>query len=467
MLKFLNKRSSLLLILWVITLSILYSFLSVLRHNHFQSGAFDLGLYDQSIWQYANFLSPYNTIKQRFILGDHLALTLPLVSPLFYFWDNVRILLIFQAFWISFSTFAIHKLCKLRGLSNLTSLILSIIFSLFYGIQYAVFFDFHPVVMGVGFLAWLIYFLEAGRKKLFILTLVLTLLTQENMGIALASLGLIYIFKEKFRKASIFFIFFGLLISVVSAKIVSLFSSVGFQYTPQISLTPIKIFSSFFDSEEKRLVWLYSLSWFSFLPLLSPGAMMAIVLDLSQYFVANSNFTWMVGPYLHHRAILAIFLFLGVLDVFELLKKKKINLEKLSILLLLAALFLQFFFHFPLNKLSKKGYWKNESWISDNNSLFKLIPKNASIAAAQNLVPHLSHRKEIYLVYPRQRDSGWWLDFDGKPQFLVVDLRPNQWVTQLLETNENFSQAVTNMEKSRKIKLIKQINDAKLFQIIY
>ena len=173
------------LIAWMLLLGLLYSTLSILRHNHFQSGGFDLGLYDQAVWQYSKFITPYNTVKERFILGDHLTLTLPMLAPLFWFWSNVKILLIFQAFWLSFSSLAVFKLCRLRKFSKFTALSLSIIYSLFYGIQYLVFFDFHPVSIGVGLLIWLAYFLESKQKKWFWGSLILLLLTQENMGLAI------------------------------------------------------------------------------------------------------------------------------------------------------------------------------------------------------------------------------------------------------------------------------------------
>lgn len=473
---YLNKKSNLLILIWIIILSILYSALSILRHNHFQSGAFDLGIYDQTIWQYAHLLNPYNTIKERFILGDHLSLTLPLIAPLYYIWDNVRIILVFQAVFVSLSALPIYLLCKNRGFSALISLSLSFIYSLFYGIQYLVFFDFHPIAIGVGLLAWFLYFFETGRKKLYLITLTLALLTQENMGIALASIGFIYLFKKERRKRGLFFIVFGFLISFIMIKIVAIFSPVGYQYNPTANLSPQSIIQSFFDSPGKREVWFYSLGWFSFLPLFSPGAMLAVIVDLSQYFAASKDFTWMQGPSLHHRGILAIFLLLGVLDVLEILKKRKINILFISIVLVSISLFLQYFFHFPLNKLSKAIYWQNESWMTDNNNLFRLIPKNASVATSQNLVPQLSHRKEIYLIYPRnialknnicEKKTCWWLEFAGKPEYLVVDLHPKQWVTQLLESNENFNEAVNNMEKAGKIKLVKNVNYVKLYKINY
>lgn len=458
-----------LLIIWLVVLSILYSCLSVLRHIHFQSGAFDLGIFDQSVWQYANFLAPYNTIKEKFILGDHLALTLPLLALLYSFCDDVKILLIFQAVFIAFSSVPIYQISRIRRLSSFVSLCLGFLYSLFFGIQYAVYFDFHPVVLGVGLLAWTIYFFEAKKKKLFWITLILMLLTQENMGIALAGAGFIYIFKKGYRLSGLAFIACGLIVSFLFVKLVSLMSPTGYQYWPSINPNPVYLFSKFFDSSEKILVWLYSFGWFSFLPVFSPGTVLAVFLDLSQYFVPEKQFGHMTTPFLHHRSILAPLLTLGLLDVIIFLKRIKIDI--LVIFLVLSALIQQFIWHHPLNKLSKSIYWRNESWMDDDRKLFALLPNDASVAASQNLVPHISHRKEIYLVYPRKKDFAckncWWLEFAGKPQYLVVDLHPGQWATQLLESNENFASAVKNMEKMGKIVKYKKIHDAYIYKVRY
>lgn len=461
---------------WIFILSILYSTLSLVRHNNFQSGAFDLGIYDQAIWKYSQLIYPYSTIKERFILGDHLTLTLPALSPLFYLWNDVRILLIFQALFISFSTLAIYKIARNRNFSPLSSFNLAFIYSLFYGIQFGVYFDFHPVIIGVGILAWLVYFFESKKKKLFIIFLVLLLLTQENMGIALSSLGFLYLFDKKFRKQAVFFIIGGFLAGIISTRIVSLMSPVGYEYSPAIEHNPVNLISRFFDTPDKRLVWFYSFSSFSFLPLLSPGAILAVSLDLAQYFLPSKQFGHMVTPFLHHRAILSIFLILGAMQTLAFLKSKKLNINYLSIILVVSLLLQQYIFHHPLNKLIKKEYWRNESWMSDNRELLKIVPQKASIASQQNLVPHLAHRKDIFLLWPRKHDfkdkiceqkNCWWLDFAGKPEYMVVNLDERQWITQLLESPENFKSAVVNMEKDKKITKVKNINSAYLYKINY
>lgn len=390
---------------WVTLLSILYSVLGIIRHNHFQSGAYDLGLFDQAVWQYSKFQIPFNTIKDRFILGDHLTLTLPILAPLFYIWDDVRILLIFQAFWVAFSAVAVYKIALNRKFSELNSLIFAVIYSLFYGIQYLVFFDFHPVAIGVGILPWMILFFEKGMKKIFIAALILLLLTQENMGLALSSLGLVYLFEKSKRRAAIFFFVGGIVATLLAIKATTLFYLGVYEYIPlDFSLNPIMIVQRFFDGEEKRLVWLYSLSGYAFLPLLSPGALLASAFDLSQYFQTGNAYARMWSPFLHHRAILDIFLLLGTLNVLAFFKKKKFDIEKISVAALLIVLLGQYILHLPLNKLSKPDFWETEPWIANNENLIKSVPQDYSIAAQDNLVPHLSHRREIKLIYPRVHD---------------------------------------------------------------
>lgn len=466
-----------LLVLWIIVLSILYSTLSVIRHNNFQSGAFDLGIYDQAVWQYSKFIYPFNTIKDRFILGDHLTLTLPLLSPLFYIWDNVRILLIFQAFWVSLSTLAVYKLTRVRKFSTFVAFCISITYSLFYGIQFLIFFDFHPVGFAVGAIPWMLYFLETQKKKLFVFAVILILLTQENMGLALASIGLYYVFKAKFRRTAIFFVLGGVIYSLAASKIIANFSPVvGFQYWPQISTDPVKIIASFFDAPEKRQVLLYSFSTFTFLPLISPGAVLAVFFDLAQYFATGSEFSRMWSPFMHHRAILAPFLLLGALDGLAFFQKRKISPSILAAIILVSSLFQQYIFHFPLNKLSKPSYVRQEPWMKNTRKIISLVPKEASVASQQNLVPHLSHRRQIHLVWPRNKEGRgnpcgtegvcWWLDYTGKPEYLVVDVHPNSWITQLLETNENFESAVKNMKRAGKIKVYKNIGDAYIYKIL-
>ena len=473
--KFFTKNSFVLLLIWCFILTILYSTLSILRHNHFQSGGFDLGLYDQAVWKFGHLQGVYNTVKQRIIFGDHLVLTLPLFGLLFYFWDDVRLLLVMQAGAIVFSAIPIFLIAKLRLSSKIAALCIAVIYSLFYGIQYGVYFDFHPIIIGVAILSWLAYFWESKKTVLFWITFVIALVTQENMGIAVAGLAALFFFRKQHWKQAIVVGILGVSYSYLSTKVTALFSPVGYQYMPQLPTTVRETLVRLFDSEEKRLVWLYSYANMGFIPLLSFGSLIAVFVDLSQYFVTGPEFSRMWSPFMHHRAILAPFLILGMIEVLERINKIKV-ITIISIILLIITIGTQYYFHFPLNKLVKSEYWKEEAWINDTRKMISAIPASFSIATQQNLVPHLSHRNEIYLIYPREHNITespcgqtlcWWLDFGGKPEYLVVDTRPNQWLTQILETNEHWNAGVTNMEKVERLTLKKQIGTMKLFKINY
>ncbi|OGG03773.1 hypothetical protein A2Z33_04780 [Candidatus Gottesmanbacteria bacterium RBG_16_52_11] len=463
-------------IVYLIALTVLYSALSVVRHNHFQSGGFDLGLYDQSVWQYSRLLWPYNTIKQRFILGDHLSLTLPLIAPLYRIWDDVRMLLIFQAFFVTFSAYPVYLLGLKKKLSHPVAIAVAVAYSLFYGIQYLIFFDFHPVAIGVGLIPWILYFLESGRHKAALVCIILLVLSVENMGLALAGIGCLYLFRKDTVKKALIFICGGILASLLASRVTAFFSPVGYEYLPQVVLNPLVMLSRFLDNPEKRQVWLFTVTSFGGLAIFSPGAMLAVLIDLAQYFLTGPVFSRMWSPFMHHRAILAPFLAYGAIDAAVFLSKKRIPFGITGGYLIVAMLFTQYFFHFPLNKLAKSEYWKEEAWMNDLRQLVLSVPANASVAAQQNLVPHLSHRREIYLVYPRMhsfenqpcgRTACWWLDFGGKPDFLTIDTRPNQWLTQTLESDENWRAAVTIMERTGFIIPESSFGDARLYQIIY
>lgn len=466
--------------LWIIislaaTFAILYSMLSVLRHMHFQSGAFDLGIFDQSWWQYAHFLSPYNTVKEKFILGDHFNLIMPFLVPLYWIWSDVKTLLIFQAAWVSFSMVGIYLYLQKRLFSKFQSLLLSVTYIIFYGIQFGLFFDFHPILLTVGILAWILYFWESEKWKLFWISIFFLLLTQENAGVALVGLCCIWLFQKKRMKLVGILACLGIVATGLSFYGIHIFSQGHVEYTPKFPHSLPGMVTTFFDQPEKRQVWWYSFISFAFLPLFSLGSLIAVVGDVSQYFATGPAFHHMWTPFAHHRAILSIFLIVGVADVLIFIRlKKKQWITPLVVFLLLWCFGITYHYHFALTKLVHKEYWLQEQWMKDNDIMLSHVPSDVSIAAQQSLIPHLTHRNEIYLSYPRRdhlqqdicgQDSCWWLDFSGKPKYLVVDTHDNEWLTMTLENIENFRTAIANMEKAGVIKLFYQKGQAKIYTI--
>jgi len=219
-----------------------------------------------------------------------------------------------------------------------------------------------------------------------------------------------------------------------------------------------------FWPEVKLKTWFYSLAWFSFLPLLAPQTLIPVIIDLAQHFLAGEKYS---GLFMHYRASLAPFLAWGAIEALAWLKKRT-NLSLLIFLILLPPIFFQYNLHLPLNRLSKKYYWQEEDWMRNNREILSLIKKEDSIVAQNNLVPHLSHRDEIYLAWPREKDGHWWLFWAGEPEYLVVDLHPGQAITHLLTSSEReLTEAVENMEQDSVLNLVKSKGESRLYRINY
>lgn len=458
---------------------IAYSALSVVRHSHYETGAYDLGIFDQTVWHYSRFMVPYNTIKERLIFGDHLNLTLPLVSSLYWIWSDVRMLLVFQSMWIVVSAYGIYRIGLRRGMSAFVGIGVAVLYVLFYGFQQAVIFDFHASIIGVGCLVWTAYFFEAKQYRRMWIFVALLLLTQENMGIALAGLGCMYMHSTKKRFIPTAWIVLGIVYTIVATRIVAWVSPVGFEYAPLLPRSFSAYITQFFDSPDKIQVWLRSFGWFAFVPLFSPGTVVAVFLDLSQYFLTGPNFVRNWTTLTHHRAMLAPFLVLGTFDVLMYLKQSVVR-SWIVVGMVLSVFVLQYMWHMPLNKLVKPQFWRQEQWMLDTDTLIRYVPLHGVVAAQHNIVPHISQRKDIYLVWPRahvasdprcapirRNDSRdcWWLDFPNTVQYLVVDTRPYQWVTQILETDDHVQEAVKNMEMRKAITPMQSIGTVRLYSV--
>ncbi|MBL7159434.1 DUF2079 domain-containing protein [Candidatus Microgenomates bacterium] len=471
-----RKRNEILaVILLIFIFVVLYSLLSIIRHQRFDSFAYDLGIYDQVVWKYSRFKTPYSTIKEKIIFGDHFTPTLVFLAPLYWFWDNVRALLAFQAFWMGFSAFGLYLLAKHKKLSLLP--ILAVLFSYlsFFGIQNAINFDFHAIMIGIGFLPWIFLFWEKEDWRKFTFLTILFLGSKENLALIIFSLGILTLFKKKVKIGVLITVLSLLYFFLVIGKIIPYFSPAGYEYGPSLPDNIFGFVKNFFLPIEKTQTLVYSFLWFSFLPFLSFKALFLSLIDFSQYFLSGDKYSSMWGFYMHYRASIAPILAWGMIDGFSSLKKKKININKLAVLAIIIPLFLDYRLHLPLNKLSKGYYWQREKYMDDNQAMInyinEAIPKDAGIVTQNNLVAHLTHRDDIFLLWAREEEmcgelKCWWLFWPDKPDYLLVDLHQGQALTHLLvDSEKELKKAVFNMIELNTLSLEKKIGETYLFKI--
>ena len=123
--------------LFVISLALLfivaYSTLSVVRHLHYESYGYDLGINDQTVWKYSTFQVPVSTIAplaDRSKLAMHVELVYALLAPLYWIWDSRRMLLIAEVVALVSGSIAAYLFAKRKLKSEMMSFAIFILHSL-------------------------------------------------------------------------------------------------------------------------------------------------------------------------------------------------------------------------------------------------------------------------------------------------------------------------------------------------
>lgn len=418
--------------------SIIYAFMSIQKHNSFQTYGWDLGVFDQGIWQWAHFKIPYSTFHDLSWLADHFHLILITTVPFYWFWSDPRMLLIIQAFLVCFGVLPLYYLSKKVTKDVLFSTVIVFGYLLYFPLQVFIFSEFHefaylPITLGGMLLFW-----ELKRTSLYWLFFVLALLVKEEVGLLLAAFGLWSLIYDKSRyKQSLFSLIIGLaytalMLSFIMPAIGGFpYRHSGFGQSGQnlqdvmliIIKNPFYLIHSFIDSPVKINTMLNTFLPWGFLPLFSPATLILVVEQFASRFLDYGKpirWTILFIYSLPMATIMvwgSIYGFKNLIDILEkLTKKSRYTLSLLiSVSLILLIIGSDLKMHGPINTIFKPQFYKKESWMDNNFKVLKCVPKNVSVSAQNSLVPWLSQREKIK-VFPEG------IGFD----YIVLDLHPGQ-----------------------------------------
>jgi uncharacterized membrane protein len=172
---------------------VLYSILAVLRHRSYHSFGFDLGLFDQVLWNttqgrlFESTMSQANPVPHS-LLGDHFSPALGLIAPFYYLYPHPETLLVAQTLALALGAWPVYLLARLK-LPSGYPLLWVLVYFLFIPLAYINLDDFHEVALAVAPLGFALYFLERERKVWFLAFLLFTLLVKEEMGLVGAGFG--------------------------------------------------------------------------------------------------------------------------------------------------------------------------------------------------------------------------------------------------------------------------------------
>jgi len=391
-----NKNAFIICLLFFIA----YSILSIVRHAHYGSYGFDLGIADQVVWEYSHFLAPITTIQSypfTSILTDHVEFIYILLAPFYWFYSSPITLLFLQAFLVSFSGIPIYLLAKKKKLNQFLCVALLISYLMFYGIQNALWFDVHSLAFGAAFLAWFIYFVDTRNTLWSIAAFILAIVCKEDIALLTGAVSFLYFVKRRDKISVLFLLLSGAYLFSVFYIYFPHFTHDGYRYRENADLKP----SFLYDTSDKRNTIFYSLAWFGFTPLLMPGYLIPALADLTHYFLF-AHLVASQGFFLHYRVSLAPLLVLPT--ILAIRKFIKLNNKYVAVYIILLAVFFQYFFHLPLSYLTKPWFWTEPASVRNINVAITFLPKDASVVAQDNITPHISHRDIIFTLYPTTKD---------------------------------------------------------------
>ena len=446
------KRDFWLIVGLFLVFSVLYSLLAITRHNHFQSQAIDFSTYDQALWSYSRFKVAYLTIYSNYDLADRFRPIMLPLSALYWFTTNERVILIFQAIILAAAVFPIWLLAK-RLLPSVLAILVAFLYVDFIGIQATAVYDFHEMAVLPFFLGWLLFFLEKGKWREYFVVLVICLSVREIVGFLLAVLGVYIFLSKKNVKVALLTSIIAFSWSLVAIGFImpklgqnSYVSFVEQGDTLNSALVkyltnPLLAIKYFFWPFEKTQTLFWSFFSFGLMPLFYLPLLPVIIFQFASRFLDLQHpVRWTL--FYHYSAELSVLLSVAAIYGMKSFAKKLIKLRNwiiiLGFMIFIAHALVNFSLHSPLKNLLKGQFWQEEPWMANTRVVLRQIPPDVSVAAQNNLLPHLSHRQKIYLL-PNFNDA----------QYVAVDLHPGQdnwnfYTGNLESTKEQFKSLVMN-----------------------
>lgn len=176
---------------------LIYAVWSLLRWWRLETAGYDLGIFDTVVRAYSQFQAPIVWLKgdDFNIWGDHFHPILVLLAPLYWIWDDPRMLLVSQAVLVSLSIPLVYGFAR-RRMSQTTTIWLTLGYAFSWAIQTMINFDFHEIAFGIPLIALAIDSLDRRRDGWWPVAATALLFVREDMGMIVMLLGLLRVFRR-------------------------------------------------------------------------------------------------------------------------------------------------------------------------------------------------------------------------------------------------------------------------------
>lgn len=398
---------------------------TILTHQRFGTAAFDLGIYDNLMYNAMHghlFRSPvlFGPAGGNYLAG-HAEFAMLLFVPFYALHQGPETLLILQSFLLGLAAIPLYLLATThlpRGISA----VIAVGYLLFAPLHGPNFYDFHWLPLAIFFYFWLFYAIARRKTWLVVVTVVILLAVREDVAIGVVVVGLFLLLTgERPRLGFILAVTAGVWFVLDRFVIMPLAGSWWFQNVyndlfadgeatfagviKTLITNPVYVFTTL-ERLDKLMYALHMLAPVLFLPL---RRLATVVLLFPGFFftLLSSNYPPVVSIAFQYTTHWIPFLFLGVVVGLVLLTRRAGPHGRQAAVVTFAVVLgcHSFCFgallqherftggfqeiRFTMTPAEKQRY-------ADLRALTAMIPRSASVAATENETPHVSARRVVY-----------------------------------------------------------------------
>lgn len=211
---------------WMIGASALILFAcSSLRHALFQSGAFDLGIYDQVVYLISQGQPPISSFLGFHHLGNHAAWAVYPISLLYKIYPDVHWLLAVQAVALALGALPTWHLARGAGQTEQQAVAMAAVYLLYPLVFNVNLFEFHPEVMALPVFLGAALAARKSRTGWFCLSIIFILGCKAVLSLTVAAMGIWLLVFEKRRLCGAFALIAGSSWFLIASQVIIPFFS--------------------------------------------------------------------------------------------------------------------------------------------------------------------------------------------------------------------------------------------------
>jgi len=415
---------------------VIFGVVTSLRHYNFQTQAWDLGIFDQVVWNISRGNGMSTTlefVQNHFAV--HMSPILFLLAPGYLVFPSPYFLLILQTIALALGAWPLYLLAKKvlfvkSSTSDKIPLAITTAYLLYPSLHWVNWFDFHPIAFLVPAFLAAFYFAEKRRWGLMSLFLILAASAQEDAVLVVAFFGIYLIFKKEWKIGLTIFLL-SILYFLLSIKFIMPYFGGGLlridryaqlggsfsEIAKNFFIHPSLFISTIFQWQ--KLIYLFWLFLpVAFLPLLAPREWILLIPGIAQNLLTNYA-PQFASAYQYDSALIAgifiaaiyglkkaIGLFAGFAAATPraptALRRSREESKKTNgflVIGLATIVLLAFFIRSPISPFNFPAeLFKKSEQTYAFQKMIERVPENASVAAHTQIVPHLSQREKIYML---------------------------------------------------------------------